>query len=158
MNEVKGPPVFIAIDPGHTSGWALFDTADGTFASGEVEGRRLLYRFIEGIIEDGRPAHLVVEQFDIGEETTENTRQLDAVFILGALEYVAAKLGLGFTVQQRAAAKTFSHDAKLKALGWWFRGGEGHANDAARHLLAWMVDTRASGSGPLMRRLLEALG
>lgn len=157
MNLTTEAPMFIAIDPGLTSGWALYNTLDGTFASGEIEGRPLLYRFLENVMDDGQPMHLIVERFDIGAGTVEKTRQLDALYIIGALEYLAGKTGAGFTVQSRASAKTFATDDKLKALGWWFRGGEGHANDAGRHLLAWMVESGALGTAVIVGQLVAEL-
>ena len=36
-------------------------------------------------------------------------------------------------------AKSFATDAKLKALDWYERTKDGHANDAARHLVVYLV-------------------
>lgn len=139
MKLTTEAPLYLAIDPGYSSGWALFNTLDGTFASGEIEGRGLLYRFIENVMDEGQPVHLIGERFDIGEDTEEMTRQLDALYILGGLDYLAAKTGITLVIQNRSSAKVFGKDDKLQALGWWFRGGDGHANDAARHLLTYLV-------------------
>lgn len=131
-------PSVIAIDPGVTTGWAVLDP-DGSFRSGEVRGPydflRRVYEMVQSRVFD---YELVVERYTITPETIKKSRQTDPLEIIGALRFFAAHYKTGFTLQSPAEAKAFSTDAKLKRMRW-FTPGQGHANDAARHLLCYSI-------------------
>ena len=64
--------------------------------------------------------------------------------MIGGLRYLAVVgdeyVGpLRFVRQTPAQAKSFGTDDKLRRLGWYTPTPGGHANDAARHLLAFAV-------------------
>jgi hypothetical protein len=82
-------------------------------------------------------AHLVVENFHITIRTGKLTRQHDALYIIGCLRYKANKDGHLFKLQN-PSDKQFGDDDRLKQIGW-YSPGKGHANDAARHLLLYLL-------------------
>lgn len=97
---------------------------------------------------------VVCEQFDVGPETL--TKRADvhwATDVIGALWWACVKAEVPF-VRSPRIAKKFGDDLKLKQAGW-FLPGKGHANDAARHCLTYLVNQkrfRPDGSDPRARR------
>lgn len=147
-------PLVIAIDPGLTTGWALIDLEDGGLAAGETEGRINFYRTFESLVGNGRPVEVVAEKFTINTMTARKSPQPDALYILGAVEYLCDKLGIPFSLQTPAQAKSFATDEKLRALGWYSTTGEGHSNDARRHLLVYLVRSRHPAGQALAKALV----
>lgn len=85
---------------------------------------------------------IVCESFQISERTIKTALSLDALDIIGWLKGEQLyKRARPFYQQTPAQAKRFSTDEKLKTLGWFERTKDGHANDANRHLLAWLMST-----------------
>jgi hypothetical protein len=136
--EHKAMTVF-AFDPGKTTGIATFDVLTREFHQWEMEGRSKIYPLIDTLT-----CHdfCVVERYTITGMTAKYSQQLDALYIIGALEAHAQTYGAGFALQSPSQAKSFGTDAKLKHLGWWYQTAGGHANDAARHLLRHMIIER----------------
>lgn len=58
----------------------------------------------------------------------------------GAIEHEAWLRAIEVSHNNAAVGKGFSTNAKLKALDLWHVGGKGHANDAIRHGLIYMVN------------------
>ena len=149
--------IWLAIDPGLTTGWASYRTyapaLDGTpipgeFASGEVRGRHEFYQWMEewgmelhpAAAYTASPDHIIIERWDVRKDTFGKSAQEDARYIIGAVEWWATRLDHRITYheQRPAEAKRFATNDKLKKLGW-YTGGEGHGDDAARHLLVALV-------------------
>jgi hypothetical protein len=139
---VETMTIYLALDPGLTTGVAWYDIRSGEFASLEVHGRHELYRYlrsdwgfpsVDGVAACGSPI-VIIERWDVRKNTHQLTNQDDVRYIIGAVEYVCHMTGLDYREQRPAEAKKFATDDKLRALGW-YSGGEGHADDAARHLL-----------------------
>ena len=147
---------FLAIDPGLRTGWAALD--DGVFSSGEIEGRLDAMRFIRraGWHYANQGIRLVLhgEAYIITGNTGKKSRQYDPLLILGYMEGVADEFGFEFTSATPSAAKQFGTNKKLKLLGWYTTEGEGHANDAARHLLT-CIASRPEGR-PYIKRIASA--
>lgn len=144
----------IGIDPGHTTGWALFTVPrDSLFGDapaailewdyGEVAGdenkqvRDLvrINREIRGLDYPECPLW-VVEDWDVEEDT----RTTDAEVLLSPVR-IAAKLELAramglvdqtvLTLQSRGMAKRLT-DERLERLGFYVEGSD-HVRDAIRH-------------------------
>jgi len=139
----------LAIDPGLVTGWALYPG----FISGQVEGRFAFYNWFEGI---PAPDRVVCEDFLISERTIKASRQADPHRIIGYLEGVCYERGIEFYLQTPAQAKSFASDDKLRAVDWFFPSKGGHQNDAARHLLTWLVKHPTEGKA-LRERLAGVL-
>lgn len=130
----------LALDPGKMTGWASYDRETGEFLSGQTnfeETCRLLLHRVGG------PSHdqldLVCESFIITVQTAKNTQATWSLELIGVARMVSELYcQQPLTLQQPASAKRFSSDERLKKLGW-YTPGKGHANDAARHLMLYMV-------------------
>lgn len=138
---------YLALDPGLTTGIAYYDTRIREFGSLEIRGRHELYRYLEdewGLASqcDGRrPDVVVIERWDVRKDTFGKSAQEDARYIIGAVECLCRRASIDYREQRPAEAKRFATNDKLRALGW-YEGCEGHADDAARHLLVALVKDR----------------
>lgn len=138
----------IGLDPGLKTGWAMYDTDTGEFEAKEYP-RIVLYRRLDSMVFAATHPTLVVERYTINAKTAKRSAQPDALRVLGAVDFLWSTGGV-FLAYSPTARKPFGTNAKLKALGW-FSGGEGHADDAARHLLAYLAE-RPEGA-TLLRKL-----
>lgn len=165
----------LAIDPGLTTGWAAWNLPGGevSFSSGMVEGGRFafyewLYPVVSahysedqhyspyGASADGVPFTIICESFTITQATARKSPQPDPWRIIGHVEALCYRDDIPLVFQAPSEAMAFSKNDKLKALGW-YKPGAGHDNDAARHLLLWMMKNQ--DQSPLTRkRMAELLG
>lgn len=139
---------YLAIDPGLTTGWAVYNDHLKHFDSGECRGRDTFYRWMGrwGMALDydvnGWPDHVVIERWDVRKDTFGKSAQEDARYIIGAVEWWTwQRDDITYAEQRPAEAKKFSTNDKLRKLGW-YTGGEGHGDDAARHLLVYLAKLR----------------
>lgn len=120
---------YIAIDPGVGTGlatliqgtfrsWELFDLSEVAWAVNDVKRRR------PNVV-------IITEKFIISKRTITTKVYYESLYFNGwlSIEYP------GRIEQTAAQGKSFSTDDKLKHLGWYTPTKDGHANDAARHLL-----------------------
>lgn len=136
-----------AIDPGGTTGVAcLSHFDDGTeggvrvVATIQVPGGRFgFYQWAQDVHLFDKAAAVACENFIINTGTATKSRQADPLMLAGYLEGECCVRSIPFLLQTPAQAKAFATDDKLKHLGWWNPTKGGHANDAARHLLVYMV-------------------
>jgi hypothetical protein len=82
------------------------------------------------------------EKFDVTQRTM--GKGADAHWAIGqsyVLAFACRRFGAEFVLPQPkpAEAKSFSTDAKLRAMGWYTPTRGGHVNDAKRHLLLYLV-------------------
>lgn len=151
MTLVTANTILLAIDPGNATGFAWVSAGDDgifvaeSFGSAEVVGRHEAERYFDTAVATGYQLHVVIERFTINAGTHTKSRQMDPLYIIGYVEGMCAKLGIPYTEQTATQAKKFSTDHKLRQIGWYQRTPDGHANDAARHLLARIVNLGAAG-------------
>lgn len=125
--------MILSVDPGKISGIAIWTPEDGTSLS-----ERDFFSTCQIIAElADLGATIVIERFTITARTAQLSQAPWSLEIIGVARFFAESCGQSLVVQTPADAKRFSTDGKLKALGWWHKGGAGHANDAARHLLLY---------------------
>ena len=149
--------IVFAYDPGKVTGWACYAPTSGGHTCGQTEGRFNFYRLFEQTISYGGTVEVVGEKFTIGAQTVGKTPQYDALYINGTVEYLSDKLGFPLQLQTPAQAKAFATDTKLKVINWHKPTKGGHANDANRHLLTYLVTQRKALCAPLIEQLVEAL-
>lgn len=140
--------LLLAIDPGLASGYVVLeysisDDSVTIVASEELDqydtcsrAESLLYENRDGTID------VVMESFIITPETAKKTRTSYSLEIIGAVRYLAQKWGAPFDLQTPANAKSFSTNDRLRALDLWVPGGEGHAKDAMRHAVLYLVKNK----------------
>lgn len=146
----------VAVDPGLVTGLAVLHFPEMRFGSEQVEGRHAFYDTLNGVLGSGIPAELVCEKYVITQRSAQVSPQYDALYIIGHLDAVCHRLGIPFTLQTPAQAKSFASDDKLKRAGWYRATPGGHANDAARHLLRYVVRTYPADARPLLYPTEEA--
>lgn len=81
---------------------------------------------------------VVCERFVINAQTVRNSQAPFSLEQIGVLKHLCRQhnyLVDNISFQNPVDAKTMFPNDKLKKIGVWHKGGEGHANDAIRHAL-----------------------
>jgi hypothetical protein len=142
---VSGWRLFIALDPGGTTGVAScwyngVDVANRYVA--ELPPHDACTFVWESLRLHGNGVHevsVVAERFTIGPQTMKMSRQHDALEVIGAVRWMTQRHHAPFELQDPATAKRMVSNVSLKEAGFWSRGSKGHGHDAARHLLVLLV-------------------
>lgn len=143
--------IVLAVDPGKASGICTFSVLPGEDPvlekSGEYQMREYAYPIYESIRYAqnlGFPIEIVCERFVINAQTVRNSQAPFSLEQIGILKYVMLDCEIDpdtlIFQSPSDAKKMFTNDA-LKKLGYWHKGGEGHALDAMRHGLLRLVKT-----------------
>lgn len=146
MENIDKTDRVLAIDPGKATGLAWMKqeggliTLDNTYEATPENVIELIRPTLEDWkpLEEGQPPlRVVMEQFIINASTAQKSQEASwALETIGAVKQAMRDVGypLGAVAWQKPAEakNAFSND-KLKTLGLWHRGGEGHALDAIRH-------------------------
>lgn len=150
----------ISSDPGKLTGVCIIDISEKSnykvVDSKELD-RTGYYDYMDEALErykkQGANVILLGESFVIDEETIKLTRQNWSSELLGVLDYWAYKHGFP-KFEQLRTKKAFGNNERLKLAGFWHKGGEGHANDAFRHAMAWLADRDYNWSKSLKTGIL----
>jgi hypothetical protein len=142
MRKANLPDTILALDPGQTTGWALWTFGNdpeklGMPQSGQEDFTGTM-RLMNNVITTYPGAQIVAEMFIIGPNTVKKSQAPWSLEVIGCARWAALSTGRELKLQQASSAKRFSADWRLKQLSW-YRPGKGHANDALRHLLLYMV-------------------
>jgi len=139
----------LAVDPGKASGIALFAFIDGQdpelMWSGEYqqdEYARPIREALADAMMRSIPLEIVCERFTINAQTVKNSQAPYSLEQIGILKQCIMDMGMpadDIYFQSPADAKAMFTNEKLKKLGYWHKGGEGHALDAIRHGLLRLV-------------------
>ncbi len=132
----------LALDPGLTTGIALYDREENRFHSEQQNFDGTCAVLLQQASHKGEDLVIVSEAFIITPATPKNTQAPWSLELIGVARMVSRTwCKRDLAKQDAASAKRFSSDARLKHMGW-HKPGKGHANDAARHLLL-LLATRA---------------
>ena len=153
--------IVMAVDPGKTTGFALLDWREGypvpeVQYSAELDFKEYAIKVKECLPHSQNTSNFYVacESFIINAQTVRNSQAPYSLEAIGVLKYLCWESGYDpsqIAFQAPVNAKNMFPNPKLKALGTWHRGGDGHANDAIRHGLLRMVTL-----GWVPRTLLES--
>jgi len=123
------------------TGWAVW--SGGVVQSGQCDFDQFI-RLTQLWFERGHVDEVATERYTITAETLRKSRQTDALEVIGWLRGMCTVHSKPFKLQAPGDAKRFSSDARLEMIGWLKRplAKWDHANDAARHLLLYLVTTR----------------
>jgi len=146
----------LSVDPGKATGMALFSYELGKepvlLWSGEYQQDEYAKPIRQALAlygpEDGG-IEVVCERFTINAQTVKNSQAPYSLEQIGILKQCLLDVGRpadDIYFQSPADAKAIFPNPALKKLGYWHRGGEGHALDAIRHGLLRIVK---SGWKPL---------
>lgn len=153
----------VSVDPGKATGLALLylgsslDSVPELLDSAEVESDKFAEKFLEFSREAGWTDGLsvVCERFTITTQTGKNSQAPFSLENIGVLKHLCRENGYPVEkihFQSPADAKSMFPNEILKKAGTWHRGGEGHALDAIRHGLLYLVK-----SGWRPRVLLDSI-
>jgi hypothetical protein len=147
----------LSVDPGKATGMALFTFETGQEPvlvwSGEFRQEDYAKPIREALATVQGDLEIVCERFTINAQTVKNSQapySLEQIGILKQCLMDAGRPADDIYLQSTADAKAMFPNSALKKLGYWHRGGEGHALDAIRHGLLRIIK---SGWKPV--KLLE---
>jgi hypothetical protein len=145
------PKFVLSVDPGKASGIALFKKEDGQnpelIWSGEYQQDEYAQPIRKALAEammQGIVIEIVCERFTINAQTVKNSQSPYSLEQIGILKQCMMDLGMkaeDLNPQAPSDAKALFPNPALKKLGYWHKGGEGHALDAIRHGLLRFVKT-----------------
>ena len=101
--------------------------------------RMVLKKDVRGPVKAGDIDVIVCERFIITAQTGKLSQAPWSLEQIGALRFFAHRLGIPFELQSAADAKRFATEDKLRRAAWARPKGAGHARDAQRHLLVYLV-------------------
>lgn len=143
--------IILAVDPGKASGICTFSIEPGQEpvleSSGEYQMREYalpIYTAIRYARNFDFPIDVVCERFIINAQTVRNSQAPYSLEQIGILKHIMLDCEIdpdNLIFQSPSDAKKMFPNEALKKLGYWHKGGEGHALDSMRHGLLRMVKT-----------------
>jgi hypothetical protein len=157
VNMTNTKHLVLAVDPGKATGLSVFSFVKGeepemldafeaqfdTFAPWIRQWISTRDKYDE--------FHVVCERFTINAQTVKNSQAPFSLEEIGVLKQIMLDEGIDpdtLKMQSPADAKAMWDNPKLKKLGYWHKGGEGHALDSIRHGLLYLIKL---GWNPLNR-------
>lgn len=137
----------LAVDPGKATGLSFFSIDHGEdpvlMYSWEVQFETYA-PIIRWALTAFDNTEVVCERFVITAQTAKNSQapfSLEEIGVLKQSMLDAGKDLAKLAYQSPNDAKNMFPNPALKKLGYWHRGGEGHALDSIRHGLLYLVKT-----------------
>lgn len=143
--KTDGRKHLIAVDPGLKTGYMEYELEDPLprMVLSEELTINEFYDRIKSLFSTKEVVdnlQIVCEDFIITTETAKKTIGGNwSIELIGALKYLCYIHGVPITMQRPGDRMSISHD-QLKTLGYWHVGGDGHANQASRHAVVYMLD------------------
>lgn len=130
----------LALDPGETTGWCVFDSEDGKHFHLVAQGQEKTWEMdyavsgLTGLIKQFKPDHIVHELYAIYEwkSSDHSWSQVPTLRIIGCLETLCIQQNIPYSAQTAQIAKNFCTDDKLRMWNYYIKGAR-HARDAIRH-------------------------
>lgn len=123
------------VDPGEHTGWAMWD-GDKKFTSGQ--GTRLISGItLEVLIRDQVPALKVGWESYLILPGSKVKQDGSALKMIGVLEHLRANYSFAVIKPKPSSSRKVGLQ-HLQVVGW-YRKGNKHANDAAAHLLSYVM-------------------
>jgi hypothetical protein len=137
----------LSLDPGLCTGWAAWqedspESPDLREVCDPMELVDAVDSWLRDLRDGGYDRLVVAEEFRVNLQTAKKTFVPWSLELTGAVRWLCHRHGVPFAQQTPGEAKGFCDNERLRALGLWHRGGEGHANDAARHLALFLAKVR----------------
>lgn len=136
--------VVIAFDPGETTGYGVWGYPKDEPSFGQApwfDAATWAIEFVPAMVQHV-DVQLVSESFVITANTIKKSRENWSLEFIGVLRWLAMRYtDRELILQSPGSAKSFSSDARLEAIGWRQKG-KVHANDAARHMLVYLVNQK----------------
>lgn len=139
----------LAVDPGKATGIAILNWVQGSdpelLNTAEVQPDEFATHIRSALnmsMEMDADLLVVCERFVINAQTVRNAQAPYSLEQIGVLKQCLRDVGLSdesILWQSPADAKAMFPNPALKKVGYWHKGGEGHAMDALRHGLLCLV-------------------
>lgn len=131
----------LAIDPGLMTGVCLIDISDMDNPVPVWDGEWTVSEFHDriGYLMSDEDLEVVIENFFITVETGKLSQQPFSLHLIGVVLYLSHLNGVKVTFQ-KPSQKPFADNDKLRKVGFWSVGAEGHSIDAYRHAMIWIAD------------------
>lgn len=134
---------YVAVDPGLKTGVCIVDREGPTIVDSQELDFDEYVKWLDKTVQeyDRKDTAYIIERFIITPLTHKNGQAPWSLEGIGAMKAALVRQfnTYDFLVMNNTNAKTFSTNPKLKAVGLWHKGGKGHANDALRHALHYLV-------------------
>lgn len=144
MSAKMVPEFVIGIDPGKMTGVCAVQMVDGS--PHVLESLELDFDAYVAWLEDAlgnwypsRNSVVVCERYIVTAQSHKNGQAPWSLEGTGAARSAVSRYWGRPLEMSHTNAKKFSTNQKLKAVGMWHKGGDGHANDALRHALHYLV-------------------
>lgn len=131
----------LAIDPGLMTGMCIIDITDIENPVKFWSAEWTMDDFFGGIanvMQETAIVEVVIEDFRITDATGDLSEAPWSLKLIGVTEYLGFCYGKS-VVKQQPVEKAFPTNERLRMVDFWHVGGAGHANDALRHAMVWIV-------------------
>jgi hypothetical protein len=130
------PALLLAVDPGETTGWCVFEYGRLTQA-GQCPGDPV---HLDGLITRLNPDIIVCEEYRIyGWKAKRHAwSDVPTLRLIGGIQMICTQRNIPMVLQGAQQAKGFSKDDKLRAWGL-YQVGKRHANDSIRHATYYLL-------------------
>lgn len=137
----KNVKYLLAIDPGLATGVAMIDLTDYDNPKVMWSDELTITQFYDTIdkLIGREDLAVVIEQFKITVETGKLSDAPWSLNLIGIVDYLCYHRGAEIYFQM-PSQKPFADNEKLRAVDFWHVGGAGHALDALRHAMIWIVE------------------
>lgn len=135
LKHSEAPERLLALDPGKTTGWALFTGC--TFVSAgqlATSSQQEALQLLEVRLFEAKPTLVVIEDYRVYANRTQQHAgsSLSTPRLIGMIETLLLQRSIPFHKQPAGVAKQFVTDDRLRAWDLYSRGLK-HARDAIRH-------------------------
>ncbi|UDL16787.1 RuvC-like resolvase [Arthrobacter phage Atuin] len=131
----------LAIDPGLKTGICIIDITDINNPVKWWSAEWTMEEFfgaIAKVMSGPSIVEVVIEDFRITDATGDLSEAPWSLKLIGVTEYLGFCYGKSVVMQQ-PVEKAFATNERLKLVDFWHVGGAGHANDAFKHAMVWIV-------------------
>lgn len=136
----KPPETLFVIDPGPTSGFAIFSNGELMACEQVVCDEKRGWDPIVDKMVQYNPQVVLCEEYRVyaGKVAQHSWSKVDTLRIIGAIEFACHREGYMLFKQLAATVKGFCTNNRLKEWGYYFKG-QPHARDAIRHGCYWLL-------------------
>lgn len=136
----KNPHFLLGIDPGKATGVVMIDISDPDNPVALWSAEMTVDQFHAEIdrLMQTKNLNVAIEDFRITAATGKLTEAPWSLKLIGVVEYLGWLYSVPVTLQM-PSQKPFATNERLRSVDFWHVGGEGHANDAFRHAMIWVV-------------------
>lgn len=129
-------------DPGETTGYAMYDIRRDEFRAGQLTLTGV-GEMLTSLVHD-QAVELAVgyERFIVTDQGSKYASPEYPLKVCGIIDWLVYHHRYTMLKAMPSSSRNLGRDGgKLHKLGWW-TPGKVHANDAAAHLVAWLLKTR----------------